>query len=792
MNKKLFLIPLLVSMMTISGCVNNKEPVDDVVKVTGVELNEESLSLDIGDKYNLVASVLPQDASDKTVTWTISDPTVASVVNGSVSALKSGDTVITVTTNDGGFTDTCNIKVLEASSEIAVNFSLASTEYVKASVDKKTAKVGEEITITINSVKEGYELSSISLAGATGAPINYVKVTGADNKYKYSQPADGYCQMSATVVGKDIPAYLSDEHSLVADKPQMSTDGGQTYTAVSSSGSLEGKDIYNFKYGSKVKFNLKASELYKPTGIKVDGVSHLIDEDGYVEFNVVIDDFDSFFLDLKVIDEAIKPLEGEYTFSIQNSSHITLNAYQEDKKTEIVGANQSDVVYLKVTSSDTDYGVREIKVSAPTSDIGGAVETKVTKIDDTWYSFKCPFSYSKVVTIKVIEANTSVLKDSEAVGTYLTIGISPSTNNINGFETPRLYIAKDGTVEQRHGDYVARTSFIVSDDGATLTTDGVSPYKLPYGNNLIFYCYDGDSGIRTPFGTYNYLGVKLAKEDDTSMMYAVIGEKFKTQDDHAYVAITVTRSGEEYATAFLDMDNKTISYGVSYNMLVGSSINDQNVLYEVFDKDNAKLAVVGSNGNGTYLGRCLMGDYYGTYTNETSTLLIAGTLRATYNDESFLYSLDENTITLTSSTRTIVLTLDNNNKTFAVVSDESSELDLPEFAGKKFRSGLYDFEDNIAYYGLYIEFSSTDMKMSTAGGCDSNLDMEHHITQPFAINVDVDYTYNADTGIVTANIVIKGGATKSVNFTYKNGKFQVRTTDFGSNFEDDIVTLNEI
>lgn len=74
------------------------------VAVTGVTLNAASGELTVGGQTTLTATVSPADASNKTVTWESSAPTVASVVNGVVTALAPGSSKITVKTQDGNFT----------------------------------------------------------------------------------------------------------------------------------------------------------------------------------------------------------------------------------------------------------------------------------------------------------------------------------------------------------------------------------------------------------------------------------------------------------------------------------------------------------------------------------------------------------------------------------------------------------------------------------------------------------------------------------------------------------------
>jgi len=80
-----------------------------------IRLNMPSLKLVIGGKENLTATIIPTNATNKSVTWNSSDPQVATVAsNGAVSALSAGSTTITATTVDGGKTATCAVTVTEA------------------------------------------------------------------------------------------------------------------------------------------------------------------------------------------------------------------------------------------------------------------------------------------------------------------------------------------------------------------------------------------------------------------------------------------------------------------------------------------------------------------------------------------------------------------------------------------------------------------------------------------------------------------------------------------------------
>ena len=83
----------------------------DLVSVTSVELSPSSLHIYTSDTVQLEAIILPANATNRNITWSIADSTIASLNNGTVIGLKPGNTTITVTTEDGGFTATAPIKV---------------------------------------------------------------------------------------------------------------------------------------------------------------------------------------------------------------------------------------------------------------------------------------------------------------------------------------------------------------------------------------------------------------------------------------------------------------------------------------------------------------------------------------------------------------------------------------------------------------------------------------------------------------------------------------------------------
>ena len=85
---------------------------DGTISVTNVSMSESNVTLEVGKTKQLTATLAPTDATDKTVTWYSSNPSVATVdSNGKITAVAAGSATITVTTVDGGLTADCAVTV---------------------------------------------------------------------------------------------------------------------------------------------------------------------------------------------------------------------------------------------------------------------------------------------------------------------------------------------------------------------------------------------------------------------------------------------------------------------------------------------------------------------------------------------------------------------------------------------------------------------------------------------------------------------------------------------------------
>lgn len=116
----------------------------ETVAVNEVTLNKTELSLTEGDSETLVATVKPDDATDKTVTWSTSDATIATVDNnGKVTAVKEG--AVTITAKAGGQKATCKVTIVTTIVPVSsITLDKTSIEIKEGENAVLTATVGPE------------------------------------------------------------------------------------------------------------------------------------------------------------------------------------------------------------------------------------------------------------------------------------------------------------------------------------------------------------------------------------------------------------------------------------------------------------------------------------------------------------------------------------------------------------------------------------------------------------------------------------------------------------------------
>ncbi len=88
------------------------------IPATSLSLDQHNLTLTSGGTaHNLIAAITPANVSDPTINWTSSQPEIASVIDGIVTPVASGDTIITASTQNGSQNDSCAVNVLTSDTE---------------------------------------------------------------------------------------------------------------------------------------------------------------------------------------------------------------------------------------------------------------------------------------------------------------------------------------------------------------------------------------------------------------------------------------------------------------------------------------------------------------------------------------------------------------------------------------------------------------------------------------------------------------------------------------------------
>ena len=109
----------LLAMTNFIGCKNDDDDDGDVA-VTEVKITSTVTEVTAGETITLKAEVLPADATNKTVTWTSSDNTVATVKDGVVTGVAAGNTKITAKAGEKTATVDVTVKAAVAPSTIVL------------------------------------------------------------------------------------------------------------------------------------------------------------------------------------------------------------------------------------------------------------------------------------------------------------------------------------------------------------------------------------------------------------------------------------------------------------------------------------------------------------------------------------------------------------------------------------------------------------------------------------------------------------------------------------------------
>lgn len=143
------LASLFVACTLAFGCVAFAACEEKVpVGASSVTLDTEAFTLTVGETKTLTATVLPEDAADKSVTWTSSDETVAKVAAGTVTAVAEGTATITASCGEATASAACTVEAATqfesvTSEDWAAAFEVFSNEEYRIDMDEASFAQGE-------------------------------------------------------------------------------------------------------------------------------------------------------------------------------------------------------------------------------------------------------------------------------------------------------------------------------------------------------------------------------------------------------------------------------------------------------------------------------------------------------------------------------------------------------------------------------------------------------------------------------------------------------------------------
>ena len=173
------------------------------VHVSSVTLSKDTLEIKEGGTARLTATVLPTDATDKTITWSSSNENVATVENGLITASTAGTTTIKATANDGGVYGSCEVTVLQSVDVTGVSLNYES--YTLEKGDKlqleatvlPTNAVNKNVTWKVTKGSTYISVDANGLVTAKNVGSGTVRVTTAESGFQKT--------CSITVIDKIIP-----------------------------------------------------------------------------------------------------------------------------------------------------------------------------------------------------------------------------------------------------------------------------------------------------------------------------------------------------------------------------------------------------------------------------------------------------------------------------------------------------------------------------------------------------------------------------------------------------------
>ena len=230
--------------------------------VTGVTLNKSTTELIVDQSETLTATVKPDNATNKNVTWSSSAGSVATVdANGKVTAVSPGSATITVKTEDGSHTATCTVTVTAKTYSLSVdkstlNFgSITEGDALPAAQTVTVKNTGNQRVTIVQPTANNFEIGALSLTELEPNASATFTIQPKDNL-----PRGSYSEQIVIAGDNNASATLTATFT-VKEPPYTGKYSYELSTSVGDHGSLT-VDRYATE-GEKVTITVTPDEAYK-------------------------------------------------------------------------------------------------------------------------------------------------------------------------------------------------------------------------------------------------------------------------------------------------------------------------------------------------------------------------------------------------------------------------------------------------------------------------------------------------------------------------------------------------
>jgi uncharacterized protein YjdB/agmatine/peptidylarginine deiminase len=342
--------------------------IDTSVPVTGVTINPTTADLNVQQTLQLTENVLPENATNQTVTWSTSNPAIATVSStGLVTGVYPGNTIITVTTEDGGFTATSTINVMDVSGSVTATYTSSDIPTddqfitlpgmsncpgsLSVTIPEGVYVTGVDVSYAMTAIQSGYMADQRSQlrCTSTGGIAEPTLAAGSGNStgtYYYER------------TGLDIANGVLDGGTI-----EFELHTGRTW----SSAGYTGCQVYNNKVDNST---WEVTVHYSMTGIPVTGIT------------VSPATIDLILNNTSQITATVMPVNAtnkQVIWTSSNSAAVTVNALGEATAT---GAGSATI-----TGTTADGGFTAtcfVTVIIPVTGITVSPETASFGDDDTY------------------------------------------------------------------------------------------------------------------------------------------------------------------------------------------------------------------------------------------------------------------------------------------------------------------------------------------------------------------------------------------------------------------------